>query len=161
MRGLASGLLGLGLLAAAGCGVHAEREDPDLFRRKIGEYAGTTSAVSLSSHTVPRPFDAVMNDVKPTAERCLTQNHPGNYALKISASSETAVVTIKDQGTAVLEYRAEGLLFLLADFKADGKATKITFSRSFGHSHVESDIKLWASGQSRDCQFHMKLPLTD
>jgi hypothetical protein len=162
MAGRLRGLAGLPMLALAACGIHAEREDPDLFRRKMGEYRGVSSAVHINDFSVPRPFPAVIADVKPIAEGCLNQQHPGNYLAKISATSETGVVTVKSPGVAVLEYRYEGLIFLLADFKAEGGSTKVTVTRSHGYSDIEGDIRLWAAGQSRECsQYHMKLPFQD
>lgn len=162
MLRLSPGLFSIPLLALAACGIHAEREDPDLFRSKMNEYRSISSAVHINSFSVPRPFATVIADIKPVAEGCLNRHNPGNYMMKISATSETGVVTVKSPGVAVLEYRYEGLIFLLADFKTEGGSTKVTITRSHGYSDIEGDIKLWAAGQSRECsQYHMKLPFQD
>lgn len=128
----------------------------------MNKYRGMSSAIHISSFAVPRPFDTVMSDLKPVAERCLTQYRPGTPTMNMPESSSVGVVNTKSPGKAVLTYWADGLIFLLADIEADGRSTKITFTRSHGHSDVESDIRLWTAGQSRDCQQHpIKLPFMD
>ena len=53
------------------------------------------------------PFAAVIADVKRVTKGCLNQRHPGNDMMKISASSETGVVTVKSLDIAMREYRFE------------------------------------------------------
>jgi hypothetical protein len=161
MRTLSRGVVSAALATLAACGVNAFREDPDAFRREMNEHRGMSSAIHINSFSVPRSFDAVMNDIKPTAERCLTYYRPGTPTIKIPSSSRSAVVSVKSPDKGILVYWADGLIFLLADFDAEAGSTKITITRSHGFSGVESDIRLWASGQSRECKLHVEVPFVD